>query len=134
MKLYGFANFIQQHLVLCEYASISLIIIEASMWLLYKGFNCMMGIDKLRYTSVYTWFKNPVNFIRMLSYNLFVIYIIFIAVYLLFLLDSGLNPVLALLPHYTGHPTFQLLSETFRNQVARQLMLLLLYGVCMYVV
>lgn len=32
-------------------------------------------------------------------------------------LDTGLNPVLALLPHYTGHPTFQLLSETFRNQI-----------------
>ena len=34
MKLYGFVNFIEQHLVPYEYASISLVIIEASMWLL----------------------------------------------------------------------------------------------------
>ena len=34
MKLYGFANFVEQHLVLYEYASISLVVIEASMWLL----------------------------------------------------------------------------------------------------
>ena len=37
MKLYGFANFIEQHLVPYnyEYAGISLVVIEASMWLLY---------------------------------------------------------------------------------------------------
>ena len=34
MKLYGFVNFTEQHLVPYEYASISLVIIEASMWLL----------------------------------------------------------------------------------------------------
>ena len=34
MKLYGFVNFIEQHLVLYEYTSISLVVIEASMWLL----------------------------------------------------------------------------------------------------
>ena len=34
MKLYGFVNFIEQHLVPYEYASISLVVIEASMWLL----------------------------------------------------------------------------------------------------
>ena len=34
MKLYGFVNFIEQHLVPYEYASISLVITEASMWLL----------------------------------------------------------------------------------------------------
>ena len=34
MKLYGFANFVEQHLVPYEYAGISLVIIEASKWLL----------------------------------------------------------------------------------------------------
>ena len=34
MKLYGFANFIEQHLVPYEYAGISLAVIEASKWLL----------------------------------------------------------------------------------------------------
>ena len=34
MKLYGFANFLEQHLVPHEYASISLVVIEAAMWLL----------------------------------------------------------------------------------------------------
>ena len=34
LKLYGFDNFVEQHLVPCEYASISLDVIEASMWLL----------------------------------------------------------------------------------------------------
>ena len=34
MKLYGFANFVEQHLVPYEYASISLVVIETSMWLL----------------------------------------------------------------------------------------------------
>ena len=56
MKLYGFANFVEQHFVPYKYASISLVIIEASMWLLWKPlcgyhrrrFNCMTGIDKLR--------------------------------------------------------------------------------------
>ena len=37
MKLYGFANFVEQHLISHEYASISLVFIEASMWLLWKG-------------------------------------------------------------------------------------------------
>ena len=34
MKLYGFANLVEQHLVTYEYASISLVVTEASMWLL----------------------------------------------------------------------------------------------------
>ena len=34
MKLYGFAK---QHLVPYEYTSISLVVIETSMWLLQKG-------------------------------------------------------------------------------------------------
>ena len=34
MKLYNFANFVEQHLVPHEYASISLVVIEASMYLL----------------------------------------------------------------------------------------------------
>ena len=34
MKLYGFANFVEQHLVPYEYTGISLIVIEASKWLL----------------------------------------------------------------------------------------------------
>ena len=34
MKLYGFANFVEQHLVPYEYAGISLAVIEASKWLL----------------------------------------------------------------------------------------------------
>ena len=34
MKLYGFANFVKQHFVHNEYARISLVVIEASMWLL----------------------------------------------------------------------------------------------------
>ena len=34
MKLYGFANFVEQHLVPYEYASINSVIIEASKWLL----------------------------------------------------------------------------------------------------
>ena len=34
MKLYGFANFVESHLVPYEYTSISLVVIEASMWLL----------------------------------------------------------------------------------------------------
>lgn len=37
MKLYGFVNFLEQHFVPYEYTSISLIAIEASMWLLYEG-------------------------------------------------------------------------------------------------
>ena len=37
MKLYGFANFIEQHLVPYEYAGINLVVIEASKWLLQKG-------------------------------------------------------------------------------------------------
>ena len=34
-QLYDFVNFVEQHLVLYEYASISLVAIETSMWLLY---------------------------------------------------------------------------------------------------
>ena len=34
MKLCGFANFVEQHLMLYEYAGISLVAIEASKWLL----------------------------------------------------------------------------------------------------
>ena len=47
MKLYGFANFVEQYLVPYEYASISLVVIEASMWLLFKGIDCMRMIGKL---------------------------------------------------------------------------------------
>ena len=31
--------------------------------------------------------------------------------------DSGLNPILSLLPMFTGYPSFQLLIETLRNQI-----------------
>jgi hypothetical protein len=31
--------------------------------------------------------------------------------------DAGLNPILSLIPMYKGHPSFQLLAETFRNQI-----------------
>ena len=31
--------------------------------------------------------------------------------------DSNLNPVLKLLISYTGHPSYTLLAETFRNQI-----------------
>ena len=34
MKWYGFANFVEQHFMPYEYASISLVAIEAYMWLL----------------------------------------------------------------------------------------------------
>ena len=35
----GFANFVEQHIVPYEYPGISLVVIEASKWLLYrKGF------------------------------------------------------------------------------------------------
>ena len=37
MKLYGFANVVEQHLVPYEYAGISLVVIEASKWLLQRG-------------------------------------------------------------------------------------------------
>ena len=37
MKLYGFSNFVEQHLMSYEYVSISLVVIEASMWLLQRG-------------------------------------------------------------------------------------------------
>ena len=36
MKLHGFANFVEQHLVPYECANISLVVIEASMWLYYR--------------------------------------------------------------------------------------------------
>ena len=32
-------------------------------------------------------------------------------------LEFGLNPILKLLPQYTGHPSYQLLAETLRNQI-----------------
>ena len=48
MKLYDFANFVEQHLVPYEYTSMGLVVIEASMWLLYsRGFYCMKVIDNL---------------------------------------------------------------------------------------
>ena len=31
--------------------------------------------------------------------------------------DINLNPVFSLLPLYTGHPSFQVLVETLRNQI-----------------
>ena len=34
MKFYGFANFVKQHLMLCEYVGVNLVVIEASKWLL----------------------------------------------------------------------------------------------------
>ena len=34
MKLYGFVNFVEQHIVPYEYTGISLVVIEASKWLL----------------------------------------------------------------------------------------------------
>ena len=37
-------------------------------------------------------------------------------------IDTGLNPVLSLLPMYRGHPSFHLLAETLRNQVSPLLM------------
>ena len=37
MKSYGFANFVGQHLVPYEYTGISLVVIEASKWLLQRG-------------------------------------------------------------------------------------------------
>ena len=40
-----------------------------------------------------------------------------VAHFLLHHTDSGLTPILALLPMYSGHPSFQLLSDTLRNQV-----------------
>ena len=46
MKLYGFDNFVEQHLVPYEYAGINL---EASKWLLCRGgFYGMTVINKLR--------------------------------------------------------------------------------------
>ena len=40
MKLYGFANFVEQHLVPYEYTSISLVVIEAAMYWLKHGREC----------------------------------------------------------------------------------------------
>ena len=37
MKLYGFANFVEQYLVPYEYAGINLVVIKASKWLLQRG-------------------------------------------------------------------------------------------------
>ena len=53
MKLYGFANFIEQHLVPYEYAGINLVIIEVSKWLYRGGFYCMTVINNLRYSLGY---------------------------------------------------------------------------------
>ena len=52
MKLYGFANFVEQHLVLYEYASISLLLWKPLCGYYSRGFYCMMGIDKLRYVQI----------------------------------------------------------------------------------
>ena len=49
MKLYGFANFVEQHLVSYEYSGISLVVIEASKWLYGGGFYCMTVINNLCY-------------------------------------------------------------------------------------
>ena len=35
MKYYGFANFVEQHFVPYEYTITSLVVIEASVWLIY---------------------------------------------------------------------------------------------------
>ena len=45
MKLYGFANFVEQHLVPYEYTSASLVVIEASMWLLLEGYRRLLLYD-----------------------------------------------------------------------------------------
>ena len=37
MKLCGFANFVEQHLVPYEYVGINLVVIEATKWLLQRG-------------------------------------------------------------------------------------------------
>ena len=48
MKLFGFANFVEQHLVPYEYPGISLVVIEAFSYH-RRGFYCMMVINKLHY-------------------------------------------------------------------------------------
>ena len=48
MKLYGFANFVEQHLEPYRYAS--LVVIEALCGYYNRGFYCMMVINKLCYT------------------------------------------------------------------------------------
>ena len=51
-------------------------------------------------------------------YNCLYMYMCPVSLFIVSLLDVGLNPVLSLIPMYfKGHPTFQLLSETLRNQV-----------------
>ena len=55
MKLYGFANFAEQHPVPYEYVSISLVVMEASMRLLQKGFYCMAVINNLHYSYVHSY-------------------------------------------------------------------------------
>ena len=37
MKLYGFANFVEQHFVPYEYTGISLVVIEASKMVIIEG-------------------------------------------------------------------------------------------------
>ena len=51
MKLYGLANFVEQHFVPYEYASMGLVVIEASMWLFIEGDSIvsMRVIGKLHY-------------------------------------------------------------------------------------
>ena len=50
MKLNGFTNFIEQHLVPYKSTSISLVVIKASICGYYRrGFNSMTRIDKLHY-------------------------------------------------------------------------------------
>ena len=52
MKLYGFANFVEQHLVPYEYAGISLVAIEALSGYYRGGFYCMTVINKWHYACV----------------------------------------------------------------------------------
>ena len=49
LKLHDFDNFAEQHLVPYEYASISLVVIEALCGYYREGFYCTTVIDKLRY-------------------------------------------------------------------------------------
>ena len=51
MKLYGFVNFAEQHIVPYEYASISLAVIVALCGYYSWGFYCMTVIDKLDNTN-----------------------------------------------------------------------------------
>ena len=46
MKLYGFANIVEQHLVPYEYASVSLVVIEAFMWVSLNAKQKHLGCKK----------------------------------------------------------------------------------------